>query len=155
MTNRLQTGGQERIIVMPVNATGVPVVGLFVRCTVLRQNGTWFKSSTRTWQATAYENSMTESPLRAGQYEFVFWPPDGGGYQCSIYAYVWGGVGSGNVVNGPWLGDIIVGGFVDYLDASVASSGSNQNVLDRIGNSNVSDELRRQLGILNQILGRV
>lgn len=154
MTDHIQTGGQQRIIVMPVDAAGAPVGSLLVRCTILKPDGTWFKGSNRTWVVALTENAMVESPQRAGQYEFVFWPQDGD-YHCSVHAYVFGGTGAASVINGPWLGDIIVGGWLDYIDGSIVESGGSEEVLERIGNTIISDELRRQRGILDQILTRV
>lgn len=151
---RLQTGEQDRIIVMATDSSGAGVTGATVALSIRRQaDGYYFNGTTFQSAFTTVTMTQTDSSNLPGAYHYDFNAPL---YDANLTAIAT--CSSATVVNGPWVEEIKVGNWVDNLDAAMTSRASDtdmNDVLKRIGATIVELDMRRIVGMLDRIMGAV
>lgn len=124
--DRIQSGERDRILFFAKDGSGAGLTGATIAVAIKKDidnvwwNGTGFQSSYTTVNAT--EADSTNLP---GIYYLDIQPAstvDGG---LIIYATS----SSAGVANSPWVGQIKVGGFTNYITADISSIGEGVDLL--------------------------
>jgi hypothetical protein len=115
---RLQLGESHVITVMAHDSTGVGVTGATVQLRMRRvSDGFYFNGTTFAAGVSTLNMSQLDSSNMPGVYTYLFPGAALAEPATLIYAVTCTGV---TVANEPWYGQIKVGGWVDYVDASIS-----------------------------------
>lgn len=120
----LKQGDSERIAVLALDSGGAPVTGGTITAGIMRDADGWW------WNGTAFQASYTtvsftelDNTNLPGVYAYDFRPGMTG---FTAIAYV--SSATAGITNDPWVRQIRVGSWADYLDAPLSDLADSSNV---------------------------
>lgn len=151
--NRIQLGETDRVVVDAVDATGAGVTGATVLLSIRRASDGYYWDATSKVFTSAFSTvtmTQTDSTNLPGCYHYDFKPTT-----TDFKAHYHATTATAGVVNDPWDEDVIVGYWVDDLDAAVTSRGSSsdlQETLRRLGATIVENDFQKIYSLLSKML---
>jgi hypothetical protein len=146
---RIQSSTADRIQVVALDVNRAGVTGATVLLSIKRKDTGYWWSGTG-WQSAFVTVAMTalDATNRPGEYYYDF-PAQVGAMVLSCRATS----ATAGVTNDPWWGELIVGGYLDYLDESIASRSADADtakILARTGPTQDSDikRIRSLVGVI-------
>jgi len=142
---RIQQNAIERIRITALNVSGTGVTGATVALSIRRDsdgyhwNGTSFQSGYTTLSMTALD--ATNHP---GKYYYDF---NTSGLSDDTYL-LYASTVTASVANAPWQGELKVGGYIDNLDASIASRATAATVLAGVVEAEGAYTVQQALSII-------
>ncbi len=150
-TNRYQFGEKIRVQVLAVDSSDNGVTGQTVTLSIRNdRDGTWWDGTNFVVSFGTFNMTQTDSTNMPGCYYYEF-TPNITDISISFLADCAGA----SVVNEPWVGDVVVGSWVDNIDfaaSSLSSASDMDRVLKRIGSSILDADFRKVLALQAEIL---
>lgn len=149
---RAQSRENTRIWAMARDSTGAGVTGATINIAIRRDvDGFWWNSASRVFQSSYASVAMTQADATnlAGMYYYDF-SPNVGDFSAVFYATT----ATAAITNDPFVGDIIVGRWVDDIDEEISSRspGTDTSVLiSRMGSSFLDNDFFKVYGLIRTL----